>query len=92
MNPDPEQLQPWEIELLEKDDRERLARQRSLIECTTEVRGPEGGRFLRACDVSDWITRLPEGAILEPIMFYGGTQRDPEETLIGLRAGWSEQR
>jgi hypothetical protein len=45
-----------------------------------------------AHEVKAWIMQVPNGATVAPIIKDFGTQRDPDERLIGLRAEWSEGR
>lgn len=61
------------------------------VECKSEVVG-EAGDYLLAHEVKAWLMQVPNGAALSPIIKDFGTQRDPNETLVGLRAEWSENR
>lgn len=61
-------------------------------DCTSEARAMEGDECLHVADVADWIAALPKGATLEGITRDFGSQRDPDERLVGLRARWSEGR
>lgn len=61
------------------------------VECSSEVRG-EAGDSLQAHEVKAWLEGVPNGARLIQIIKDFGSQRDPEPTLVGLRAKWSETR
>lgn len=61
------------------------------VDCRSEVRA-DSEHYLLASEVRSWIMQLPNGATLAPIIKDFGTQRDPDERLIGLRAEWSEGR
>lgn len=62
------------------------------IDCRAEFTVDEPGDAVHVVRVRDWLSGLPDGAVLVAIMRDLGTQRDPRPTLIGLRATWSEQR
>lgn len=62
------------------------------IDCESKACADEGKRVLHVADVREWFDALPAGAQLHPIMWHGGTQRDPEEHMVGIRATWSENR
>ena len=47
---------------------------------------------LLAEDVHKWLANVPEGATIHAVIRDLGSQRDPEPTLVGLRATWSEVR
>lgn len=63
----------------------------STIRCTAEYR--DGNEALTASSVfTEFIADLPSDAALSPISIEQGTQRDPWQVLVGLRATWDEER
>jgi hypothetical protein len=61
------------------------------VECRSEIIG-EAGDYLQSHEVKAWLEGVPNGARITQIIKDFGTQRDPQETLVGLRAMWSEVR
>lgn len=67
------------------------------IKSTSEYRpgSPPYGQHSRLSATPDfvfWIEQLPPNAELFPIQVDIGTQRDPRDVLIGMRAIWEESR
>jgi hypothetical protein len=61
------------------------------VQCSSQTE-TEPGDLLNAAAVKSWLEGVPDGAIVSAIIRERGTQRDPEPTLVGLRAAWSETR
>lgn len=53
---------------------------------------PGTNRDLHAGDVKEWVSQLPDEALLTPIIRDMGNQRDPLRVMTGLHAQWSEDR
>lgn len=60
------------------------------VQARAELRAEDETLF--AHEVRAWLEKVPDGASLTPIIKDFGSQRDPDEKLIGLRASWSETR
>lgn len=62
------------------------------VDCKSSIEANEGRKVLLAADVREWLSELPDGAVLSTITRDFGNQRDPEVRLVGLRASWSETK
>lgn len=61
-----------------------------IINCTSESpRFKDRGMVIKK-DIQEWWDAIPESARIEPVVWSYGSQRDPDERMIGLIAKWTE--
>jgi hypothetical protein len=63
----------------------------SLVKCTAEFR-PGEEPLVKDQALEKFITSLPNGTVLHPVMVEKGGQRDPWKVMVGIRAAWDEER
>lgn len=62
------------------------------IECTSRIEADHGEQLQATPEVKEWLSSLPDGAMLAAHLIDKGSQRDPEPTLHALSASWAETR
>lgn len=63
-----------------------------IIHCVSDGPKFKDRGFVRKGEIKDWYDSLPDDAILSPVMWDYGSQRDPDTRMIGLIAKWTETR
>lgn len=61
------------------------------VRCSAEFR-PGDEQLFVSQELEDFISGIPSGALLSPVIVDKGNQRDPWPVLVGLRATWEEGR
>lgn len=62
-----------------------------VIQCQAEFKAASGYLITKK-ELMEFLDPLPLGAVIEPIMKEMGSQRDPWQVFVGVKARWSETR
>jgi hypothetical protein len=62
------------------------------VKCSSQFRPVVNEQLTASPELMNWLSRLPDDAVLQHVTFDKGNQRDPWVLLVGLLATWEEER